>query len=62
MRDCGLSTVLMFLDFFTVNSQRSALEIVANCSKMVHVEMYDSVKEIMPTLENMLTNTDKKSK
>ncbi|RKP06495.1 hypothetical protein THASP1DRAFT_18424 [Thamnocephalis sphaerospora] len=60
VRDCGLSAVLMFLDFFTVSAQRAALAISANCCKVMRSDMFDAVKEVMPTLERVLGYSDQK--
>ncbi|RKP24894.1 armadillo-type protein [Syncephalis pseudoplumigaleata] len=54
LRDNGLLSVLMFIDFFTVNAQRTALTIAANCCRAARAEYWDTVKELLPTLERLL--------
>ncbi|KAI9590872.1 hypothetical protein BDF19DRAFT_418537 [Syncephalis fuscata] len=58
LRNNGLSSVLMFLDFFTVNAQRAALNITANCCRVVRSDQWETVKELIPTLERLLDYSD----
>lgn len=60
VREGGLSACLNFLDFFATSTQRTAVTTAANCCKGIPHDSYDVVKDVMPTLLTVLTNTDQK--
>lgn len=57
----GLNASLLFLDFFSIVAQRSALAIAANCCHSVSSEEFHFVQDSIPILSNRLNNQDKKS-
>lgn len=57
----GLGASLLFLDFFSIVAQRSALSIAANCCHSVSSEDFHFVQDSVPVLSQRLTNQDKKS-
>lgn len=57
----GVSACLTYLDFFSINAQRSALAIAANCCQNITIEEFPQIQESLPTLSSHLTHTDKKS-
>ena len=57
----GVSSCLTYIDFFSINAQRSALAITANCCQNLTREEFEFVKESIPILCNHLTAGDKKS-
>ncbi|KAG9509563.1 E3 ubiquitin-protein ligase TRIP12 [Fragariocoptes setiger] len=57
----GVSACLTYLDFFSINAQRSALTIAANCCQNLTSEEFPHIQESLPTLSTHLTHTDKKS-
>lgn len=56
----GVSACLTFLDFFSINAQRAALAITANCCLNLHPEEFHFVAESLPLLARLLTQQDKK--
>jgi E3 ubiquitin-protein ligase TRIP12 len=62
LRDNGILSVLTFIDFFTVNAQRTALTIAANCCRAARAEQWNTINELLPTLERLLDYSDKQSK
>ncbi|GAB6020162.1 Ubiquitin-protein ligase [Chamberlinius hualienensis] len=57
----GVSACLMYLDFFSINAQRAALAITANCCQNVNSEEFCLVSESLSLLTTRLTHQDKKS-
>ncbi|XP_062558407.1 E3 ubiquitin-protein ligase TRIP12 [Armigeres subalbatus] len=57
----GVSACLTYLDFFSINAQRAALAITANCCLNLHTEEFHFVKESLPLLARLLAQQDKKS-
>jgi E3 ubiquitin-protein ligase TRIP12 len=57
----GVSSVLTYIDFFSINAQRSALSITANSCQNLSREEFDFVKDSVSILCNHLTAGDKKS-
>jgi len=57
----GVSACLTYLDFFSINAQRSALTIAANCCQNIAPEEFTFVQDSLVTLSSHLTSTDKKS-
>lgn len=57
----GVSICLTYLDFFSINSQRSALAIIANCFQNLSVNEFSLVQESLPVLSNWLSRQDEKS-
>src|SRR5277367_5547108 len=50
----------MYLDFFSTNVQRTAVTTAANCCRNIPLDAFDTVKEIMPNLKNIISGTDQK--
>ncbi|KAI4466356.1 e3 ubiquitin-protein ligase trip12 [Holotrichia oblita] len=57
----GVSACLMYLDFFSINAQRNALSVTANCCLNLASDEFQYVSESLPLLANRLTQQDKKS-
>uniref|UniRef100_A0A182VVU2 E3 ubiquitin-protein ligase n=1 Tax=Anopheles minimus TaxID=112268 RepID=A0A182VVU2_9DIPT len=57
----GVSSCLTFLDFFSINAQRAALAITANCCLNLHTEEFHFVKDSLALLARLLAQQDKKS-
>lgn len=51
----------MYLDFFSINAQRNALSVTANCCLNLGSDEFQYVSESLPLLANRLTQQDKKS-
>ncbi|KAG8267411.1 Ubiquitin-protein ligase [Homalodisca vitripennis] len=51
----GVSACLMYLDFFSINAQRAALAITANCCQNLHAEEFHLVSQSLPLLASRLT-------
>ncbi|KAG0378953.1 Ubiquitin fusion degradation protein 4 [Mortierella sp. AD032] len=60
VKEGGLAAVLMFLDFFSTNVQRTAVKTAANCCRGMHQDSLVMVKDILPNLENLLQYSDQK--
>lgn len=56
----GVSACLTYLDFFSINAQRAALAITANCCSNIHSEEFHFVRESLPLLARLLAQQDKK--
>lgn len=50
----------MYLDFFSINAQRSSLAITANCCQNLHNDEFHLVTESLSLLSNRLGQQDKK--
>lgn len=57
----GVAACLMYLDFFSINAQRAALAITANCCQNLHADEFHFVSESLSLLASRLTQQDKKS-
>ena len=61
VRAGGLTACLTYLDFFNTSVQRTAVTTAANCCRNIPEESFSTVKDVMPILENILSNnTDQK--
>ncbi|KAF8784377.1 E3 ubiquitin-protein ligase TRIP12 like protein [Argiope bruennichi] len=57
----GVAACLTYLDFFSINAQRAALAITANCCQNLLSDEFNLVQESLPLLSARLTHQDKKS-
>uniref|UniRef100_A0A336LPI2 E3 ubiquitin-protein ligase n=1 Tax=Culicoides sonorensis TaxID=179676 RepID=A0A336LPI2_CULSO len=57
----GVSACLTYLDFFSINAQRCALSITANCCQNLHIEEFHFIKGSLSLLARLLAQQDKKS-
>ena len=57
----GIQACLMFLDFFSITAQRSALAISANCVQNMTSEEFHYIRDSLSLLSTKLTHQDKKS-
>ncbi|CAH0722778.1 unnamed protein product, partial [Brenthis ino] len=57
----GVSACLTYLDFFSINAQRAALSITANCCQNLTPDEFHLVRDSLQLLANRLTIQDKKS-
>ncbi|KAI8082723.1 uncharacterized protein BX664DRAFT_387876 [Halteromyces radiatus] len=55
----GLSASLMYFDFFSIHSQRTALQTASHCMRNIGVDSSSQVLEIIPILTNTLTYSDR---
>lgn len=56
----GVNACLMYLDFFSMNAQRAALSITANCCQSLSADEFKYVQSSLSTLSTHLNNSDKK--
>lgn len=56
----GVSACLTYLDFFSIDAQRSALTITANCFQNLTADDFQYVKDSLPILSSHLSIEDKK--
>ncbi|XP_072248760.1 E3 ubiquitin-protein ligase TRIP12 isoform X12 [Leuresthes tenuis] len=57
----GLADCLVYLEFFSINAQRNALAIAANCCQSITPDEFHFVADSLPLLTQRLTHQDKKS-
>lgn len=57
----GVSACLTYLDFFSINAQRAALSITANCCQNLGPDEFPLVRDSLHLLASRLTQQDKKS-
>ncbi|CAN9511048.1 unnamed protein product [Ophioblennius macclurei] len=57
----GLADCLLYLEFFSINAQRNALAIAANCCQSITPDEFHFVAYSLPLLTQRLTHQDKKS-
>ncbi|NXE72313.1 TRIPC ligase, partial [Cochlearius cochlearius] len=57
----GLADCLLYLEFFSINAQRNALAIAANCCQSITPDEFHFVGDSLPLLTQRLTHQDKKS-
>ncbi|KAG0293113.1 Ubiquitin fusion degradation protein 4, partial [Dissophora globulifera] len=60
VKEGGLTAVLMFLDFFSTNVQRTAVKTAANCCRSMQSDSIAMVQDILPNLENIIQYSDQK--
>ncbi|KAF9998854.1 Ubiquitin fusion degradation protein 4 [Entomortierella chlamydospora] len=60
VKEGGLAAVLMFLDFFSTNVQRTAVKTAANCCRGIQHDSIAMVQDILPNLENIIQYSDQK--
>ncbi|KAF9917626.1 Ubiquitin fusion degradation protein 4 [Lobosporangium transversale] len=60
VKEGGLAAVLMFLDFFSTNVQRTAVKTAANCCRGIQHDSVSMVQDILPNLESILQYSDQK--
>uniref|UniRef100_A0A1B0DRJ3 E3 ubiquitin-protein ligase n=1 Tax=Phlebotomus papatasi TaxID=29031 RepID=A0A1B0DRJ3_PHLPP len=56
----GVAACLTYLDFFSINAQRAALAITANCCLNLHAEEFHFVSDSLALLARLLAQQDKK--
>lgn len=56
----GVSACLTYLDFFSMNAQRSALAITSHCCLNMQSDEFHFVRESLPLMARLLTQQDKK--
>ncbi|KAI9315172.1 hypothetical protein BX666DRAFT_2019860 [Dichotomocladium elegans] len=59
VQEGGLSAALMYFDFFSIHSQRTALRTAANCMRGVDAESFPQVMEVVPTMFNTISYPDR---
>ncbi|KAI8498816.1 Ubiquitin-protein ligase [Branchiostoma belcheri] len=57
----GLAACLLYLEFFSINAQRTALAIAANCCQTITPEEFHMVQGSLALLSSRLQHQDKKS-
>ncbi|ESP04180.1 hypothetical protein LOTGIDRAFT_136701 [Lottia gigantea] len=57
----GIAACLMFIDFFSITAQRSALAVVANCLQSLTCDDFHFLRDSLPLLSSRLNHQDKKS-
>lgn len=57
----GLNASLLYLDFFSIGPQRSALSIASNCCQTVTEEDFALIQDALPILSGRLQHQDKRS-
>ena len=60
MREGGLTACLTYLDFFPTSTQRTAVTTAANCCRNLPSDSFPVVRDVMPTLLNVLSSNDPK--
>jgi E3 ubiquitin-protein ligase TRIP12 len=60
VRDGGLGAMLNFLDFFSTHVQQTALSAAANCCRNLSPEHFAMVRDVFPTIRNVLGYPDSK--
>ncbi|OBZ82438.1 putative ubiquitin fusion degradation protein C12B10.01c [Choanephora cucurbitarum] len=59
VQEDGLGAALMYFDFFSIHAQRTALRTAANCMRGINTESFSQVMEVVPTLMNTITYSDR---
>ncbi|ORX47415.1 hypothetical protein DM01DRAFT_1339048 [Hesseltinella vesiculosa] len=59
VQEQGISAALAFFDFFSIHSQRTALKTAAHCMRNIDTSALPQILEILPTLRNTLTYSDR---
>lgn len=60
VREGGLTACLSYLDFFATSTQRTAVTIAANCCRNLLDDSFGVVRDVMPTLLNVLNSSDQR--
>ncbi|KAK2761596.1 Ubiquitin fusion degradation protein 4 [Arachnomyces sp. PD_36] len=60
VREGGLTACLTYLDFFPTSTQRTAVTTAANCCRNLHHDSFPVIRDVMPTLLNVLASSDQK--
>jgi E3 ubiquitin-protein ligase TRIP12 len=60
VREGGLTACLTYLDFFATNVQRTAVTTAANCCRNIPVDCFETVRNVMDTLRDVLRSSDQK--
>ncbi|KAJ5347170.1 hypothetical protein MYU51_019749 [Penicillium brevicompactum] len=60
VREGGLTACLTYLDFFPTSTQRTAVTTAANCCRNLPNGSFPVVRDVMPTLLNVLSSNDPK--
>ncbi|KAL9084920.1 MAG: hypothetical protein Q9165_007873 [Trypethelium subeluteriae] len=60
VREGGLTGCLEHLDFFPTGTQRTAVTTAANCCRKIPEDSFPVVRDVMPTLLNVLNSSDQK--
>ncbi|XP_025418550.1 E3 ubiquitin-protein ligase TRIP12 [Sipha flava] len=61
LQSSGVAACLTFIDFFSINAQRAALAITANCCQNMNSDEFHYVFKSLPLLSSRVTQQDKKS-
>ncbi|ORX62548.1 hypothetical protein DM01DRAFT_1403027 [Hesseltinella vesiculosa] len=59
IQEDGITAALMYFDFFSIHSQRTALRIAANCLRNIDKSSFSQVQEILPILMNTIAYPDR---
>ncbi|KAK0533902.1 Ubiquitin fusion degradation protein 4 [Tilletia horrida] len=59
-KEGGLNAMLQFLDFFNIHVQRTAMTTAANCCRKLTADSFQTVRDIMPIVQNVLTYADQR--
>lgn len=60
VREGGLAALLNFLPFFSTNVQRTAVTAAANCCRNISSEHFTMIRDVFPTLREVLTQADQR--
>lgn len=60
VREGGLTACLSYLDFFATGTQRTAVTTAANCCRNIPEDSFPVVRDVMPTLLNVLGSSDQR--
>ena len=60
VRQGGLTACLSYLDFFATSTQRTAVTTAANCCRNIPQDSFGVVRDVMPTLLNVLNSSDQR--
>ncbi|KAG7150800.1 ubiquitin fusion degradation protein C12B10.01c like [Verticillium longisporum] len=60
VREGGLTACLSYLDFFATSTQRTAVTTAANCCRNIPEDSFSVIKDVMPTLLNVLNSSDQR--
>ncbi|KAF4913168.1 putative ubiquitin fusion degradation protein [Colletotrichum fructicola] len=60
VREGGLTACLSYLDFFATSTQRTAVTTAANCCRNIPEDSFPVIRDVMPTLLNVLSSSDQR--
>ncbi|KAB5566831.1 hypothetical protein GE09DRAFT_958939 [Coniochaeta sp. 2T2.1] len=60
VREGGLTACLSYLEFFATSTQRVAVTTAANCCRNIPEDSFSVIRDVMPTLLNVLGSNDQK--